>query len=72
MSIQDLFQTEIKAIDLTLDDPIKAGETFQAIYTTDYNQFIDEDSRLKGKDIEDLNVVWSPEKIIFTDGSTLE
>ena len=72
ISIQDLFETEIKSINLTIDDPIVAGETFKGTYTTEYNQFRDEDIRLKGKDMDDLKVVWTPEKIIFTDGSTLE
>ena len=72
ISIQDLFDTEIKSINLTIDDPIRAGETFKGTYTTEYNQFMDEDSRLKSKDMADLKVVWTPEKIIFADGSTLE
>ncbi|WP_452603160.1 hypothetical protein [Pontimicrobium sp. MEBiC06410] len=72
ISIQDLFDTEIKSINLTIDDPIKAGETFKGTYTSDYNQFRDEDTRLKSKDMDDLKVVWTPEKIIFTDGTTLE
>lgn len=72
VSIQDLFDKEIKSINLTIDDPITAGETFKGTYTTKYNQFRDEDTRLKRKNIDDLKVVWSPEKIIFTDGSTLE
>ncbi|MBL4745873.1 MAG: hypothetical protein JKY08_05855 [Flavobacteriaceae bacterium] len=72
ISIQDLFDSEIKSISLTIDDPIKAGGVFKNTYTTNYNQFSDKDSRLKGKDMDDLKVVWTPEKIIFIDGSTLE
>jgi hypothetical protein len=72
LSIQDLFDSEIKSINLTIDDPIRAGETFKGTYTTDYNQFKDEDSRLKNKDMDDLKIIWTPEKIIFSDGSTLE
>lgn len=72
ISIQDLFEVEIKSISLTIDDPIISGETFKGTYTTDYNQFIDEDVRLKNKDMDDLIVVWTPEKIIFTDGTILE
>ncbi|REE25722.1 hypothetical protein DFQ09_102313 [Winogradskyella pacifica] len=72
ISIQDLFETEIKSINLTIDDQIKAGETFKGTYTTGYNQFIDDDTRLKSKDMEDLKVVWTPEKIIFSDGTTLK
>ncbi|TYB72605.1 hypothetical protein ES676_10540 [Bizionia saleffrena] len=72
VSIRDLFDTEIKSINLTIDDPITTGETFKGTYSTAYNQFRTEDSRLKGKDMEALKVVWIPEKIIFMDGSTLE
>ncbi|WP_115460578.1 hypothetical protein [Winogradskyella aurantiaca] len=72
ISIRDLFDSEIKSISLTIDDPIKAGEIFKGTYTTDYNQFREEDSRLRNKKIEDLVVIWTPEKIIFSDGSTLE
>ena len=38
----------------------------------DYNQFRDEDVRLRNKDIEDLKIVWTPEKILFEDGTSLE
>ncbi|GLB52442.1 hypothetical protein NBRC110019_14820 [Neptunitalea chrysea] len=72
LAINDLFDAEIKTINLTIDEPIKAGETYKGTYTTDYNQFRDEDKRLKNKDMKDLNVVWTPEKIIFADGTTLE
>lgn len=72
ISINDLFDTEIKSINLTIDDPIPAGETHRGTYTTEYNQFMDEDTRLRSKNLEDLKVVWTPEKIIFTDGTTLE
>lgn len=72
ISINDLFDTEIKTINLTIDNPIEAGQTFKGTYTTDYNQFMDEDKRLKNKNMADLKVVWTPEKIIFGDGTTLE
>jgi len=70
--INDLFDSEIKSINLTIDDPIASGETFKGTYTSDYNQFKDEDSRLKNKNIGDLKIVWIPEKIIFEDGTILE
>jgi hypothetical protein len=72
ISIQDLFDSEIKSISLTIDEPIEAGKIFKGTYTTKYNQFRDEDTRFKNKDLDNLKVVWTPEKIIFTDGSTLE
>tara|TARA_B100000795_G_C22756348_1_gene421663 strand:+ start:664 stop:1335 length:672 start_codon:yes stop_codon:yes gene_type:complete len=72
VSINDLFDKEIKSINLTIDDNIKAGETFKATYTTDYNQFISEDVKLKSKDMDDLKVIWTPEKILFVDGTEME
>ncbi|MDY2588199.1 hypothetical protein [Winogradskyella aquimaris] len=72
ISIQDLFNSEIKSISLTIDDPINAGSVFKGTYTTDYNQFRDEDVRLRNKDLEDIKVVWTPEKILFADGTSME
>ena len=70
--ITDLFDTEIKEITLVEDKGIPAGKIVIKIYTTEYNQFMDDDKRLKSKSIDDIKVVWKPEKIIFRDGSTLE
>ena len=70
--INDLFDTEIKSISLTVDDQINAGESKRETYNTDYNQFRDEDVRLRSKDIDDLTINWIPEKVIFTDGTTIE
>jgi hypothetical protein len=68
----DLFDDEIKSIEFTYDQPIKAGTTVNWNGTTDYNQFMDDDVRLKAKDLKDLKVVWKPIKVIFKDGTTLE
>lgn len=72
ITINDLFDSKIKSISIVEDDGIPAGETLKMTYTTDYNQFMDEDTRLRNKDLEDLKVVWTPEKIIFADGTSLE
>ncbi|WP_298501807.1 hypothetical protein [uncultured Maribacter sp.] len=72
ISINDLFDTKITSVSLTIDDPIEAGTIFKGTYTTDYNQFSDEDKRIRNKELADLKVVWTPDKIIFADGSTLE
>ena len=68
----DLFDDEIKTLSFTYDQPIKAGATANWNATTDYNQFRDEDVRLRNKNLEDLKIVWKPIKVIFQDGSTLE
>ena len=68
----DLFDDEIKTLSFTYDQPIKAGATAHWNATTDYNQFMDDDVRLKNKELKDLKIVWKPIKVIFQDGSTLE
>lgn len=68
----DLFNSEIKSIDLTIDTPIKAGKILKDYYLTDYNQFNDEDDILLSKELSSLNIIWKPSKIIFKDGTTLE
>jgi len=68
----DLFDDEIKTLSFTYDQPIRAGATANWNATTDYNQFMDDDVRLKNKELNDLKIVWKPIKVIFQDGSTLE
>ena len=68
----DLFDVEIKTLSFTYDQPIRAGATANWNATTDYNQFMDDDVRLKNKELKDLKIVWKPIKVIFQDGSTLE
>lgn len=70
--ITDLFDTEIKRITMVEDNGLLAGQKMNKTYTTDYNQFMDEDTQLRSKDMEDIKVFWIPEKIIFNDGTTLE
>lgn len=68
----DLFDEKISTISFTYDQPIKAGTTVNWNASTDYNQFMDDDVRLKNKELKDLKIVWKPIKVIFQDGSTLE
>ncbi|WP_290795797.1 hypothetical protein [Flavihumibacter sp. UBA7668] len=72
MLITDLFDTKIKEINIVEDDRIPAGKILKKSYSTDYNQFMDEDTRLRSKDLKDIKAIWTPEKIIFSDGSILE
>lgn len=70
--ITDLFDTEIKSINIVQDDGIPANQSVKNVYTTEYNQFLDEDVRLKSKEMKDIKANWIPEKIIFADGTSLE
>jgi len=68
----NLFDEEIKSLNFVYDKPI--GALGDAVWNAriDYNQFSSEDQSLRSKSLEDLKIVWEPEKIIFTDGSSLE
>lgn len=68
----DLFDKEIKKINLTYDDGVKAGSIVNYDATTEYNQFMDGDQLLKSKSLDKIKLVWTPEKILFADGSKLE
>lgn len=72
ITFPDLFDEEISTLRFTYDDPIDAGATVNWDATTEYNQYKDDDVRLKNKDLENLKFVWKPIKIIFQDGTTLE
>lgn len=68
---QDLFGDKVNGFNLKISDPIGAGETATWRGTTKFNQFDDEDVRLRNTDLKDLKVVWVPERIIFADGTTI-
>ena len=68
----DLFDKEIKSLNLTYDDGVAANSIKNYSATTDYNQFMDEDQLLKSKNLKQIKLVWKPEKILFADGTTLE
>lgn len=68
----DLFDKEIKKINLTYDDGVKAGQDKTYNASSDYNKFMDEDQLLKSKDLDKMKLIWKPEKILFSDGTKLE
>ena len=72
ITFTNLFDDEISSLNFVYDQPIEAGKEVTWNATTDYNQFKDEDKTLKNKELQDLKVVWKPEKVMFEDGSSLE
>lgn len=70
--ITDLFDKKIKELDIVFDNGVKASETFKNSYSTDYNQFMDEDKELRAKSIKEVKFVFTPEKVLFNDGTSLE
>lgn len=69
---RDMFDDEIKGVNLKHDDPILAGETVRWEASLEFNQFVQEDVELKSKSLDKIKVEWRPESIIFSDGSTLK
>ncbi|MBO6881877.1 hypothetical protein [Winogradskyella sp.] len=72
VTFTNLFDETIKSLSLVYDQPINSGSEATYNAQTDYNQFIDSDKALRNKDLEDMKVLWKPEKIIFEDGTILE
>ncbi|AUS04957.1 hypothetical protein [Pseudotamlana carrageenivorans] len=72
MVFLDLFDKEIKSLNLTYDDGVKAKSTTNYSAQTDYNQFMNDDQLLKSKSLKQIKLQWKPEKILFADGTTLQ
>jgi hypothetical protein len=67
----DLFGREIYESGLTISDPIKAEAKATWTGSIKYNQFIDEDVKLKNTDLKDMRAEWLPQSVIFADGSKI-
>jgi hypothetical protein len=68
----DLFDKEIKSISVTYDQAIAAKKNRKWDAQIEYNRYKDSDQLLASKKLADLKVQWKPEKILFSDGSSLE
>jgi hypothetical protein len=68
---QDLFGKEIFRSSITISDPIQAGQRATWAGTVKYNQFMDSHQRLRATELRDMNVVWLPSSIIFSDGTRI-
>lgn len=71
LDFQDLFGESVLIAGIKIMDPIKAGGKANWPGTISYNQFKETHIRLKNLDFNDIKAVWIPEKIIFSDGTTL-
>jgi hypothetical protein len=72
MEFEDLFGEKIKVSGLTEDEPLSPGESRKVSKTLNYNQFSDEDKKLRSTELANLKLVWRPTEILFTDGSRLK
>lgn len=72
IQFNDLFGAEIMPVNITEDEPLKAGETKRQGFTLKYNQFIDKHVKLRNTSLENMKVEWRPEAILFSDGTSME
>lgn len=69
LELKDLFGDNIKTTRLSYDEGIKAGETKVYKVTIDYNQFMDEDMKLKSTDLDKMKCTFDVSTIIYSDGT---
>ncbi|MFN0048050.1 MAG: hypothetical protein ACKVOU_02880 [Cytophagales bacterium] len=67
----DVFNTELKSINLTFNDSIQSFDTLRYTSSIDFNNLKETDIYVTS-DYKDLKVVWQPTKILFKDGTTME
>lgn len=69
IAFYDIFDNKIKAINVSYDKgiPKDGNSVFNA--GIDYNQFIDENVKLKNTDLKNLKYEWEVKTIIYEDGS---
>jgi len=70
--LKDIFSETIKRINLSNDNGIKANSTSTYSGTMDFNQFKDEDTKLRGTEFSKLKYEWEPDVYLFDDGSKME
>jgi hypothetical protein len=70
--LKDIFGEIIKKINLSNDNSIKANSTFTYSGTIDFNQFKNEDIKLRSTSFANLKFEWEPDMYIFTDGSKMQ
>jgi hypothetical protein len=69
---KDMFGDTIKALNLSHDDLVPARQKLTWDGETDFNQFMNDDVKLRDADQTKIQMEFLPDAIIFTDGSRLE
>jgi hypothetical protein len=67
----DLFGSDIFTTELTISDPVAAGEKGNWDGVIEYNQFRRPHQQLRNTELKDMKVIWIPESVIFADGSKI-
>ncbi len=69
INFMDLFGNSIKQVQLSYDEGIKAGESKLYTASVDYNQFMEDDIKLRGTDLSKLKYEWDVDTIVYIDGT---
>lgn len=69
LAFYDIFDKEIKKINVAYDKEIPTGQSKVWNSGIDYNQFINEDVKLKDVELKDLKYKWEVKTIVYEDGS---
>lgn len=67
----DMFGDEIKRVTLSVDEAIGAGQRLRWDGTLDYNQFMNQDVKLRTTALDKMKISWEPDVYLFADGSSL-
>jgi len=70
--VNDLFGDRISKLEIKYDDKLDPGKDKIISSSYSYNQFMDNDSKLRFTPLEKLKFSWEPEIIIFIDGEELK
>ncbi len=69
LTFTDMFDSEIKSVNVSYDQGLSVGEVKDWDGSIDYNDFLTEDSKLKATDFASLKYVWTANTIVYQDGS---
>lgn len=72
ITFKDMFGDTIKKLNLSYDDGVVANSTATYDASIDYNEFIDEDTKLLNTDLDKIKFEFMPSVIMFKDGSKIE
>jgi hypothetical protein len=70
LTFTDILDNEIYGAKLAITDPVSAGAKFTWRGQLNYNQFIDAHRKLRNESAENLKIIFSPKKLLFSDGTT--
>jgi hypothetical protein len=68
---KDAFGENIRTINLTYDEGLKAGQKKKWYGQVEYNQFIADQRKFRDTELANMKFEWQPKAIIFADGTQI-